>query len=88
MAQNLRAKIPKGDTMTVFDVNSASLEKFAKEAQPASVQIAKTPREVAEKSVSARMALSLSLDDESYRSIYDLSWGLPPGGLYSDFTFL
>jgi len=50
MAKNLRAKVAEGDTMTVFDVNSASLEQFAKEAQPSRVHIAKTPREVAEKS--------------------------------------
>lgn len=48
MAKNLRAKIPEGDTMTVFDVNSASLEKFSQEATPAGVVLAKTPREVVE----------------------------------------
>ncbi|EXJ84683.1 3-hydroxyisobutyrate dehydrogenase [Capronia epimyces CBS 606.96] len=48
MAKNLRAKIPEGDTLTVFDVNSASLEQFAQEATPAGVILAKTPREVVE----------------------------------------
>ena len=53
MAKNLRAKIPEGDSMTVFDVNSKMLEQFAKEAEHSNVSIAKGPREVAEKSVRA-----------------------------------
>ena len=52
MAKNLRAKIPEADTMTVFDVNAASLEKFSQEASPSGVIIAKSPREVAENAVS------------------------------------
>jgi 3-hydroxyisobutyrate/3-hydroxypropionate dehydrogenase len=52
MAQNLRAKIPEGDTLTVFDVNSASLDRFVKEAESSNVTVAKAPREVVEKSVS------------------------------------
>jgi 3-hydroxyisobutyrate/3-hydroxypropionate dehydrogenase len=51
MAKNLRAKIPESDTMTVFDVNSSSSEKLTKEADLPTVQVAKGPREVAEKSV-------------------------------------
>ena len=51
MAKNLRAKIPEKDTLTVFDVNSASAEKFVKEAVPGNVQVAKGPREVAEQAV-------------------------------------
>ncbi|KAJ4526258.1 hypothetical protein HRR83_001449 [Exophiala dermatitidis] len=50
MAKNLRAKIPEGDTMTVFDVNTASLEKFSQEATPTGVIVAKSPREVVENS--------------------------------------
>jgi len=49
MAKNLRAKSPEGDTLTIFDVNTASLEKFSQEATPNGVAIAKNPREVAEK---------------------------------------
>ena len=52
MAKNLRAKIPEGDTMTVFDVNAASLEKLKSEAGSSNLHIAKDPREVAENSVS------------------------------------
>jgi len=51
MAKNLRAKIPDGDILTVFDVNTASTEQLVKESQQ-SVRIAKNPREVAEHSVS------------------------------------
>ncbi|ETN41644.1 3-hydroxyisobutyrate dehydrogenase [Cyphellophora europaea CBS 101466] len=50
MAKNLRAKIPEDDTMTVFDVNAAALERFAKEAEPNNVTVAKAPREVVENS--------------------------------------
>jgi len=52
MAQNLRAKIPKSDTLTVFDVNAASAEKFVQEAKGAPVYIAQDPTEVVRKSVS------------------------------------
>ena len=52
MARNLRAKIPESDTLTIFDVNAASLDKFVQEATPPGVVVAKTPREVAEKAVS------------------------------------
>ena len=52
MAKNLRAKIPEGDSMSVFDVNSTALEQFSKEAEPSNITVAKGPREVAEKSVS------------------------------------
>ena len=52
MAKNLRAKIPESDSMIVFDVNSASVERFVKEAEPSKVEVAKGPRDVAQKSVS------------------------------------
>ncbi|OAL33812.1 hypothetical protein AYO20_06988 [Fonsecaea nubica] len=50
MAKNLRAKIPEGDTMTVFDVNTAALERFSQEATPTGVSVAKNPRELVENS--------------------------------------
>ncbi|KAK5059849.1 hypothetical protein LTR84_009732 [Exophiala bonariae] len=50
MAQNLRAKIPEADTLTVFDVNKSSLERFSKEAVPSNVVLAQNPREVVENS--------------------------------------
>lgn len=52
MAKNLRAKIPEGDSLTVFDVSQATLERFSVEATPAGVVIAKSPREVVENAVS------------------------------------
>lgn len=55
MAQNLRAKIPEADTLTVFDVNKSSLERFSKEAVPSNVVLAQNPREVAENSVSSNI---------------------------------
>lgn len=61
MAKNLRAKIPEGDTMTVFDVNTASLEKFSQEATPTGVVVAKSPREVVENSVSITLRRSASI---------------------------
>lgn len=51
MAKNLRAKIPEGDTLTVFDVNTSSTDKLKSETQSPNLHIAKSPREVAEKSV-------------------------------------
>ena len=57
MAKNLRAKIPEGDTMTVFDVNQTALDKFSQEAVPAGVGVAKSPREVVENSVSLKRCI-------------------------------
>jgi hypothetical protein len=51
MAKNLRAKIPEGDTLTIFDVNKAAVERFVKEAEPANVKVAQAPRDVVEASV-------------------------------------
>jgi hypothetical protein len=51
MARNLRAKIPEGDTMTVFDVNSSSSKKLVEEVAPAALTVAAGPREVAEAAV-------------------------------------
>ena len=82
MAKNLRAKIPEGDTLTIFDVNKASLEKFSQEATPSGVVVAKSPREVAEKAVSNSRPLLLRCRlfhnrmMNTFCSIYDLSWGL------------
>lgn len=78
MAQNLRAKIPEADTLTVFDVNKSSLEKFQKEAVPSNVVIAQSPREVVENSVSLHSSFSVqsfAITMMNYCSIDDLSWG-------------
>lgn len=55
MAQNLRAKIPDGDTLIVHDQNSEVIEKFKNEvgiaAAGTGIEVADSPREIAEKSV-------------------------------------
>lgn len=66
MAKNLRAKIPASDTLIVRDINEDAMKRFATEAQEAArsngaganegqVELAETPREVAEKSVSTKL---------------------------------
>ncbi|KAI4254570.1 MAG: hypothetical protein LQ352_003009 [Teloschistes flavicans] len=61
MAQNLRAKIPDGDTLIVHDQNSEVVDKFKKEVGIAAagtgtgekgsgIEVADSPREIAEKS--------------------------------------
>lgn len=65
MAKNIRAKMPQGDTMTVFDVNKEALERFAKEAQPTGVKIAQSPKEVVDTSVSHEMIFLEIYHDES-----------------------
>ncbi|KAL9578136.1 MAG: hypothetical protein Q9212_005908, partial [Teloschistes hypoglaucus] len=61
MAQNLRAKIPNSDTLIVHDHNSEVVEKFQNEVGIAAagngaggtgtgIEVADSPREVAEKS--------------------------------------
>lgn len=74
MAKNLRAKIPEGDSLTIYDVNTSSMDKLSSEASSKNLHIAKSPREVAEKSVRDGPSLHISYD-EHYCSIYDLSWG-------------
>lgn len=61
MAKNLQAKIPKEDTLTVYDVNSASLDKLKSEAASDKLHIAKSPREVAHSSVSLGVACNAVL---------------------------
>ena len=55
MAKNLQAKLPSTDTLHVYDINTASAEKFMSETKAsssgASVKIASTVREAAENSV-------------------------------------
>ncbi len=53
MARNLRAKIPAHDQICVYDVNATATKSFLDEARGTRVQGADSPREVAEKSVSA-----------------------------------
>lgn len=51
MAKNLRAKLPKEDTLYIQDVNSAATEKFVSTGLDENVKIAANPREVAENAV-------------------------------------
>ena len=51
MAVNLRKKIPKSDTLTVFDVNQESLKKITAEEGVGAIQVAADPKELAQKSV-------------------------------------
>lgn len=51
MAQNLRSRIPESDTLTVYDVNAESLDKFKSESSSSKIQVAKSPKEVAHNSV-------------------------------------
>jgi len=65
MARNLQAKLPPSDTLRVFDINTESIQKFAKETKAsgsgAAVKIAATAREAAEDSVSLDSLLAHSL---------------------------
>lgn len=72
MAKNLRAKIPASDTLIVRDINEDAMKRFATEAQEVArsngaganegqVELAATPREVAEKSVSTKLGRVLWL---------------------------
>ena len=51
MANNLREKMHKADTMVINDVNDAATQKFMREGSTDNVTIAKTVREVAEQTV-------------------------------------
>lgn len=51
MAKNLRAKLPKNDTLVVHDVNTKATASFANEVGQQGVHVAADVREVAEKSV-------------------------------------
>jgi len=75
MAKNLRDKIPEGDTLTIFDINTASTEKLKSEVSSSNLLIAKNPQEVAQNSVCLDRPTPSSLSDENYCSIHDLSWG-------------
>ncbi|OJJ44986.1 hypothetical protein ASPZODRAFT_70682, partial [Penicilliopsis zonata CBS 506.65] len=53
MAKNLRAKMPAEDTLVIRDINSDAMQRFVAETKAAGserVEIAASPREVAEKS--------------------------------------
>jgi hypothetical protein len=60
MAKNLREKLSKDDTITIFDVNDTATQKFVEEVG-GNVTIAKTVREVAEQTV--RFTLTRGRDE-------------------------
>lgn len=89
MAQNLRAKIPDGDTLIVHDQNSEVVDKFKKEVGIAAagtgtgekgsgIEVADSPREIAEKSVCTNFFASEHSSRKPMMSMFhtnDLSWG-------------
>ncbi|KAK7703506.1 hypothetical protein SLS57_010945 [Botryosphaeria dothidea] len=56
MAKNLRAKLPKDDTLVIHDVNTNATANFTKEIGQKGVHVAENVREVAEKSSSLEVA--------------------------------
>lgn len=57
MARNLQAKLPSTDTIRVYDINDAAVERFTKDTKAlgtgAAVEAASNIREAAENSVSS-----------------------------------
>ena len=55
MAKNLRAKIPASDTLIIHDRNAEATTNFLQHAggESKGIEVASSPRAVAEKSVSA-----------------------------------
>jgi hypothetical protein len=66
MARNLRARIPQADELLVCDTNATATKGFLDESQNLGVQIASSPRELAEKSVSMTGCLFLLLLDDDH----------------------
>ena len=63
MAHNLRAKIPASDTLVIHDRNTEATTKFMQEAGSTAnadmgIEVAGSPRQVAERSVSASSVTS------------------------------
>lgn len=75
MAKNLLAKSPGADELIVCDTNETATDSFFRELEGRRVQVARSPREVAEKSVGLPVFILLLCDEHC--SIDDLSWGAP-----------
>ena len=65
MAQNLRAKIPSSDTLVIHDRNTEATTRFMQEAggtanKDMGIEVASSPRQVAEKSVSTSSIVSVN----------------------------
>jgi hypothetical protein len=56
MAQNLRTKLPKDDTLFIYDINKAATEQFRKE-MGAGVEVSSGVEEVVEHSVSSARSI-------------------------------
>ena len=98
MAKNLRAKIPNTDTLIICDTNPGATKKFVGEVGIAAssadapgkgtgIHIADNPKDVAQKAVSPpSFPTLLAAFPDELCSISDLSWGLPFGFSFSDYT--
>lgn len=75
MAKNLRAKLPKEDTLYIQDVNAAVTEKFMSTGLDENVKVAASPREVAENAVRYCLSSCTGHRDEHDFPVSDLSWG-------------
>ncbi len=58
MAKNLRAKLPKEDTLYIQDVNPAATERFMSTELDENVTVASSPRELAENAVCHPLSIS------------------------------
>lgn len=67
MAKNLRAKLPKDDTLVIHDVNTNATANFTKEIGQKGVHVAENVREVAEKSETIITALP---EPQHVRGVY------------------
>ena len=61
MAKNLRAKLPKEDTLYIQDVNPAATERFMSTGLDENVKVASSPRELAENAVRDIISVSQHL---------------------------
>ncbi|WEW59152.1 NAD-binding 6-phosphogluconate dehydrogenase [Emydomyces testavorans] len=57
MARNLRAKIPTADTLVIYDVNRDATQRFLTEHKGKPIEVASSPRELAEKSITVITSL-------------------------------
>lgn len=77
MARNLRAKIPRSDTLVVYDRNAETSAKFAQEigaeVKGGNIEVATSSRVIAQKSVSqlsySYLSLSFISNDEHVLSM-------------------
>ena len=66
IAKNLRAKVPATDTLIIYDLNTDVTQKFVEAHDGKGVEIASSPREVADNSVCSAVFSSLVLFDDEY----------------------